>query len=232
MQIRSYLEDFLELFFPECCAGCGRTLIRKEDFICIYCRYALPQTNFHRVDDHEAARLFWGLVPFQFVLSYLYFKDMSSVQQIIHHFKFKNKPLLASYFGKEYGRKLIWKNHPVTQADVLIPVPMQPKKLRKRGYNQSEYFALGLAEILEIPLCSTALKRQNGSVSQIGKNRLDRFQNIGNAIEPGYLDGLAGKHIVLVDDVLTTGATLAACAEVLLKADISMISVITFARKG
>lgn len=232
MSIRDYFDSLLGLIFPTGCPGCERVLAEGEYMICTYCRFGLPYTNFHQHSGHEAAQLFWGITPVEFVLSYLHFRSESKVQQIIHHMKYKNMPGLARYFGKEYGTLLIDHNHPITEADALIPVPMQKQKETKRGYNQSEMFALGLSDIWHIPVVSTVLKRKSSNQSQIGKGRLERFLNTGEAFDlVGLQETLTNARVVLVDDVLTTGATLSACAEALYKGGVSQVSVLTMARK-
>ncbi len=231
-RLRYHLNNFLDLFFPVCCAGCDRPLVLGEQLICTHCRYHLPVTGFHTDPDNEGVRLLGGQVPLVSVLSYLYFDDESRVQQMIHHFKYLGLQELGRKFGEEYGQLLRDSGHESTHANLIVPVPIQAAKLRKRGYNQSQVFAEGIAAILNIPICPDVLSKSPRIKTQVGKGRLARFENLAGAITANEKSAeIQDKHILLADDVLTTGATIVACANALLDAGAGRVSVVTLARK-
>lgn len=232
LKLRHHLRSLLDLFFPVCCAGCDRPLVLGEELICTHCRYHLPMTGFHTDPDNEGVRLLGGQVPLTFVLSYLYFDDGSRVQQMVHHFKYLGMQELGRKFGEEYGRLLRDSGHGITGADLIVPVPIQAARLRKRGYNQSQVFAEGLAAALDIPIRPEVLSKNPRIRTQVGKGRAARFENLAGAVTvSGKCAEIQGKHILLVDDVLTTGATIAACAGALLGAGAGCVGVVTLARK-
>jgi len=230
--IKHQLDYFLDLFFPVCCAGCDRPLVRGEKWICSFCRYSLPLTDFHKDPQNEGVRLLGGQVPLETVLSYLYFEDDSSVQQMVHHFKYLGLWELGKSFGREYGTLLKMYDHKCLSADLIVPVPIQLAKLRRRGYNQSAIFGEGLAEAMNIPIEPHALIKDPKIKTQVGKGRVERFENLSNAILPNESKPvIEGKYILLVDDVLTSGATIVASANALLQGGATKIGVVTLARK-
>lgn len=223
-------KDFFNLLFPDCCVGCERSLVQGEVVICLYCRFLLPYTNFHHHPSNDSAKQLWGRVYLSGLTSFLFFRDKSKVERMIYHLKYRGKKDIAYQLGLEYGRILMisgW-NAPI---DVLVPVPLHRKKHKKRGYNQSAIFAQGLSAELQVPVDELVLKRVIDQGSQTNRNRIDRSVFLEEALQLGSFAGLEGKHIVLVDDVLTTGATLEACATELLKIPGIKVSAITLARK-
>lgn len=229
---RICLDRLLDLFFPRCCAGCDDPLVDGEHLLCVACWYRLPETNFHKDLTNEAWRLMGGQIPLDSVSCYLFFEEKSLVERIVHHFKYLGMPELGHMLGARYGHILKACAHPVTQADVLIPIPMQRNKYKKRGYNQSTQFALGLAEQFDMRIQDDLLVKKGGSHTQVGKGRLDRFENLTGKVLPALnKPSLQDQHAVLVDDVLTTGATIVSAAEALLELGVKKISVITLARK-
>lgn len=231
--IRYYTDTTMDLLFPSCCAGCLHPLVNNERWLCTVCLYSLPETGMHKDPKNEALRLVGGQIPVTFVLCYLYFNEASLVQQMVHHFKYLGMKDIGRFLGQRYAETLLKDNHPIRDTDFLIPVPIQASRLRKRGYNQSQFFADGLGEKLGLEVIPLALTKVKNAKSQVGKGRLGRFDNLeGNiVVEPDYSSRIKGKHVVIVDDVLTTGATLISCSQELVKAGASQISMVTLARK-
>lgn len=224
----SLLEDFISLFFPRICYACGNSLYKNEEVICTYCRFRLPKTNFHLEADNAVSRLFWGRVKIDAAASFCYYRKEGKVQNLIHHYKYKGKREIGPFLGRLYGGYL--RNASSFQGiDLIIPVPLHPKKLRKRGYNQSELFGKGLAEAMVIPLEPQHLYRTVASNTQTKKSRYRRWENVENIFAVNKPDDLRGKHILLVDDVVTTGSTLEACAQTLLQIEGVKVSVVTMA---
>lgn len=202
-----------------------------ERFICTECNVKLPYTNYHvhgATEHNPLQRRFWGKVPLRFAFSYLHFKPKGRVQRILHHLKYKGANSLGMHLGQRYGAVL--KDHELQeQFDVIIPVPLHKEKQQKRGYNQSDSFAEGLAEAMKVPLHLKAIKRTINTTSQTNKSRLHRWQNVEQVFEVDDAALVTGKRILLVDDVMTTGATLEACAIVLLASGCAEVSVVTIA---
>lgn len=231
--IKYYIDTSMDLLFPSCCAGCRQPLVNNEKWLCTPCLYALPETRMHKDPQNEALRLIGGQIPVTFVLCYLFFTESSPVQQIVHHFKYLGMKEIGRFLGQRYAESLLNDDHPIRNADFLIPVPIQAKRLRKRGYNQSQIFADGLGDTLNLEVLPHALTKIRNVRSQVGKGRLARFDNLEKNIimDPKYKLKVKGKHVVIVDDVLTTGATLIGCAQEFVKAGVSQISMVTLARK-
>lgn len=223
-----YFEDFLSLIFPEICNACGKPLHKHENLICNFCKVKLPFTNFHLQTENPIEKIFWGRVGLEKAGAYLYFHKGNRVQQLMHRFKYKGKKEIGELIGKLYGQELA-KNNYFSDADLIIPVPLHPEKQKKRGYNQSEMFANGLANGLSIPTDTTALVRAIASSTQTKKNRFERWQNVETIFKVEHPDLIRNKHVILVDDVITTGATVEACANTLLSAANCKVSFIALA---
>lgn len=222
------LRDFLDLFFPHYCLTCTRTLVKGEELICSHCFYDLPQTTCHQELDNIVAQKLYGRIPISRALALYKFRKTGRVQKLLHHLKYKRKPVIGQILGKRYGA--ILKEARLDQVfDLIVPVPLHRSKLRQRGYNQSDYFAQGLAEILGLPWNNRCLRREKATATQTLKGQLERFENLQNAFQVIDSKAIRDKHLLLVDDVITTGATLEACSTVLLAAGSREISVATIA---
>ncbi len=215
-KLKTYLVDFLHLIFPHLCAGCGRSLHTNEGVICVFCLHAMAETDFHNDPANPVAKSFYGRVPIQQAAAFYSFVKGGIVQALIHALKYKGKTAVGMQLGKLYGSQL--KDHPIySQVDLIIPIPLHPKKLQKRGYNQAEFFATGIASILNKPIITTAITRNKNTRTQTKLKRLDRWNNVNDIFQITDHELLKHKHILLVDDVVTTGATLDACATELIK---------------
>ena len=225
------LEDLMGLLFPEICYACDGVLARGERFICTDCNVKLPYTNYHiygATEHNPLQRRFWGKVPVRFVLAYLHFKPKGRVQRLLHQLKYKGASNLGMHLGKRYGSVL--KDHQLhEQFDIIIPVPLHKQKQQKRGYNQSDSFAEGLASKMDLTLDLKVLIRTMNTSSQTNKSRLHRWQNVEQVFQVKDPEAVKAKRVLLVDDVMTTGATLEACALVLLESGCAEVSVVTIA---
>ena len=223
-----YLSDFFSLFFPELCNACGNNLVSNENVICTSCSYNLPQTNFHLYSDNRVAKQFWGRVPFVHCSAFLYFAKGSQVQNLMHQLKYNNKPEVGVKLGELYGHK-IKESASFPLPDVIIPVPLHPVRYKKRGYNQSERFAAGLSNALGIPVDDKSLLRSSYTDTQTKKTRFRRYENMKDVFKINNSDALAGKHVLLIDDIITTGATIESCANILLDVTDLKISIAAIA---
>ncbi len=222
------LNDFISLIFPQVCVSCGNSLYKNEQTICTYCVYHLPKTNFHLDNDNPIAKIFWGRINIHSAGSFYGFNKGGRVQRLIHQLKYKGRKEVGFTVGKLYGYELK-KCDNFNTVDTIIPVPLHPKKIKKRGYNQSESFAEGLAASMEVESDFKTLFRAYESETQTKKSRFNRWQNVESIFQLKDWTALEGKHILLVDDVVTTGATLEACAQVLMQIPRIKISVATIA---
>lgn len=224
----NFLKDFLSLFFPELCAGCGTNLFSNERVICTKCIYHLPLTNFHRDPLNKLAKQLWGRFTFEQASAYVYFRKGGRVQNIMHQLKYKNRPEAGYRMGELYAQTLKYSSS-WTIPDIIIPVPLHPDKLKKREYNQSESIARGMASVLEIPVISDNLLRIENTKTQTKKSRFERYENLANGFMCLDQYVLRNKHILLVDDVVTSGATLEACSITLLEIEGVEISIAAIA---
>lgn len=227
-EILSYFKDLIALFFPELCTACGRSLYRNERIICTNCIYHLPITNFHNDPDNKMARQLWGRFPFVQAIAFLYFRKGNRIQNLMHQLKYKKSPETGSRLGELYAYELK-RSITYKPADLIIPVPLHPAKFRKRGYNQSECIAKGLSSILSIPVSTANLVRLENTETQTKKSRYARYENLINAFHILDTSEFINKHVMLIDDVMTTGATLEACSILLQKIEGVEISICTIA---
>jgi ComF family protein len=227
-KISAYLSDFIALFFPELCAACGKNLFKNERIICTNCIYHLPETNFHEDPHNKMARQLWGRFPFVQTIAFLYFRKGSRIQNMMHQLKYRKSPETGVRIGELYAYAL--KSSKIfKKSDLIIPVPLHPTKFKKRGYNQSECIAKGLSSILNIPINTKNLIRTENTDTQTKKSRYARFENLISAFHVQNKGDLVNKHIMLIDDVMTTGATLEACSLLLQEIEGVEISICTIA---
>lgn len=224
-------DDLLSLLFPESCYACDGAMARGEKFICTSCSIKLPYTDSHvhgATELNPFQRRFWGKVPVRYSFAYLHFVPKGRVQRLLHKLKYKGAQELGEHLGHRYGSLLSEYNYN-DQFDLIIPVPLHKYKLRRRGYNQSECFAKGLAATMDLTCQGNGLIRTKETETQTRKNRLDRWQNVEQVFHVKQKEAIQNKRILLVDDVMTTGATLEACAVALLAAGAQEVSVVTIA---
>ncbi|CAN5895370.1 ComF family protein [soil metagenome] len=227
--IKQLAGDFTSLFFPNLCAACNGHLLRGEVAICTACLMDCPRTfDEHDPVDNPVARVFWGRVQLQSAASLFVFTKGGKVQELIHNLKYNGRKDAGIAAGKLFGNDL-QNLTPFNTIDAVIPVPLHRDKFRKRGYNQAACFGEGLAQALNIPMYDHGILRLNATETQTRKNRGERWENVEDVFAANKKIKLEGKHILLVDDVITTGATIEACAIPLLELPGTKVSVVSLA---
>ena len=222
------ITDFFYLLYPHLCLACGKEAPPYKADICVKCEATLPQSHFHKTKENPFTERFWGRVPLESGTGMFLFTKQSRVAHLIHNFKYKSKKEIGLILGRRYGHTLKREAH-FQGIDCIVPVPLHWKKERLRGFNQSEIFGNGLSESMGIPCIKDGLERLEHTSSQTKKSRVERLQNMQGVFKAKKAKQLEGKHILLVDDVLTTGATLEVCANELLKLKGVKISMATMA---
>jgi ComF family protein len=225
---RSYLADFVSMLFPELCAACRESLVVNEHLLCTDCRYNLPYTNFHLQPDNIVARQFWGKINLEAAFALFYFTKGGKIQNMMHQFKYNGMQQIGNLLGSIAAEQLT-KNEIFNTVEFIIPVPLHKKRLRERGYNQSTCFAEGLATKLNTVVEDNNLVRVKSTETQTHKSRFARFENMQEVFIIKDPERLINKHVLLVDDVITTGSTLEACGEQLLKIEGLRLSIATIA---
>lgn len=222
------ISDFVSLIYPNECLCCQTPLMKQERIICTDCEIHLPRTNYHREEGNEIEKIFWGRVKIEKASSYFLFKKGSKYQKLMHNLKYKGEYGIGVYLGRKYGLELCEANY-FSDVDLIIPVPLHAKKLKKRGYNQSMAIAEGLSFGLKCEIGNDILVRTVFSETQTRKGRFERWENMQSIFEITNCKFIEGKHILLVDDIVTTGSTLEACAQVLLAVKDVKVSIATIA---
>ena len=205
--MKTLFRDFISLFYPNYCTICGNTLRKNEDCICMQCMFYLPKTNFHLQKGNPLEMLFYGKVPIEAVSAFYYFKKGNITQTLIHQLKYRGCKEIGFLCGYLFGLDLK-KSDVFISVDVIMPIPLYPKKQKKRGYNQSEEIAKGLAKALQKKLNSKSLVRVIETETQTKKTLFERWENTQDIFNIQYPEQITSKHILLVDDVITTGSTL------------------------
>jgi ComF family protein len=220
--------DLLSLLLPRTCPACGRALKDWEECLCLVCLGKLPVTHFHMDPENQMAEMFWGRIKLLQAIAWFYFRKGSAYQDVLHKLKYNDRPDIGVSLGRQYGYELR-ESSGFIKPDLLIPVPLNARKQRKRGFNQSEAIAKGLSEGLNIPLKGHLLTRPLATSTQTRKSRYDRYLNVSGKFKVTDPSQLENRHILLIDDVITTGATLEACAEELLSVPGVQVSVVALA---
>ena len=211
MTFRDWLDSILNLFYPRVCAACGEALLKDEDTVCLKCRYLLPRTGYELNPDNPLAQTFYGRVKFHAVTACFFFAKTGKVQHLIHELKYKGNKEAGVFLGQQLGESI--KEAPLFQGiDYLIPVPLHPKREKARGYNQSLMIAKGINEVKGIAIGDKYLIRAVNTATQTKKSAEERYKNVKDIFEVRFANELENKHVLLIDDVLTTGATLESCA--------------------
>lgn len=217
------VRELLAVIFPNNCAACERPMAYGESVICTQCLNSLPYTDYHLYPENPVEKLFWGKTPLRAATSLFYFNKGNHVQRLMHELKYRKDEEVGLVMGRMLG-VVLQNNQRFGSIDRVVPVPLHPKKLRLRGYNQSELIARGIAEEIGAILDSTTLVRTVNTTTQTRKSRFDRYKNVQQVF--GLKDYRPSKpeHILLVDDVVTTGATLSSCAEAYKQVDNTEVS--------
>lgn len=213
-KVQPYFVSFISLLFPDLCIVCNEHQKARGALFCLPCLCELPYTNFTDWRSNEFCSHFEGRVRLEKANSVFYLTQGGSIEKLIHKLKYHNQPKLAIALGKFSG-KILMQNGFLESVDYIVPVPLHPRKLRKRGYNQSEKLGFGISRTAQIEMDLEVLFRNKNTKSQTKMNRFDRLKNTENAFDVHKEDKFIGKHILLLDDVLTTGSTLESCAKAL-----------------
>ena len=223
----NWITRILDFISPRLCVVCGHRLAPTERSLCGVCLFHLPRTDFHQKPlDNPMAQLFWGLAPIEKAAALFYYHPHSETAQLVYRLKYNNRPDIGEDMGHVMACELQTTDF-FSDIDVLLPVPLASKRLRQRGYNQSEQLAIGISDITHLPIVSKVLRRKHFQQSQTTLNRWQRQENVTDTFQLKEEHLLQGKHVLLIDDICTTGATLIACANVLKDIEDIRISVLT-----
>ena len=229
--MKTWLTHLFDLFFPHLCLACGEKQLQGDNILCFSCERKLPLTGMHTMSENRFTDRFFGRIYLQAGAAMYHFKEGNQIQHLIHQLKYKGKARIGEKLGETYGA-LLTQNAVFSTIDVIVPVPLHRTKERKRGYNQSDYFAMGLAKVMQKPWLKKGLIRTKYGGSQTQKTRIARYENVLYSFKVKQAAKLENKHVLLVDDVLTTGATLEACATKILAIPNTKISMATIAIAG
>lgn len=223
-----FLENLVNLFFPKRCLTCDESLLESEKMICINCLHNLPLANYTNIEGNQVEQSFYGRIPLIAATTLLLYYKKSKVQLLIHQLKYKGIEEIGIYFGDWLGEEMV-KSDRFSSIDIIIPVPLHPKKLKQRGYNQVEKFGKSLSKYLNAIYVDDKLLKITSTVSQTYKHRSERISNVSEIFFLADTEYFKNKHVLLIDDVITTGATLEACCGQLLKTKGIKISIATMA---
>lgn len=226
--VKNWANGLMQLFFPHTCAACGSDVLNEETALCMQCLHQLPVTNFNQHANNPVEKIFWGKLPITAATSYCHFTKQSLIQNILHQAKYKNNQQAAIFMGNLLGNSLQQSNR-FNTIDAIVPLPLFAARLKKRGYNQAALIARGIAAQTGKPVIETAVTRLSATETQTHKNRVERWQNMQGRFMVTNAAVLENKHVLLVDDVVTTGATLEACGQELLTIKGTQLSIATVA---
>jgi ComF family protein len=223
IDIREIKDSFLQLIFPHVCCGCGSDILSRESVLCMRCVEAMPETGFELHADNPVEKKFWGRISLEHATAQYYFTRESLMQRLMHQFKYKRNRDLGFQLGVLMGASI--KQSRRFPVDALIPLPLFRVKEKKRGYNQATILCEGMAESLQVPVLKDAVIRSHHTDTQTKKGRIERWQNMEGKFVLLKPKTVRNKNVLLVDDVITTGATLEACGAELLKAENLKLSI-------
>ncbi|MFI5133537.1 MAG: ComF family protein [Chitinophagales bacterium] len=225
ISLREIKDSFLHLLFPHVCAGCGSDLLSEESVLCMRCIDAMPETNFEIHASNPVEKKFWGRLPLAGATAQYYFTKESLIQNLMHQVKYKRNKELGLQLGRMMGDSI--KRSDRFDVDAMIPLPLFPAKEKRRGYNQATILCEGMREHMNIPILKDVIIRPQYTETQTKKGRIERWLNMEGKFILTNPDAICNKHLLLVDDVVTTGATLEACGAELLKAGNVRLSIAT-----
>jgi len=228
--IKPFFFDFFNLFFPNNCHICDSGLLNGEDIICTDCLIKLPRTNYHLQIDNPISKMFYSMPEFKYATAYFFFHKGSVFQEALHQLKYKGMERVGEELGKLFGAEIV--DSVFSEIDVIIPVPLHRLKYKKRGFNQSEIIAVGMSETMNRPLDIISVIRTVNTETQTKKNLEQRKENVSSIFHVKFPENLKNKHVLLIDDVVTTGSTLISLAEEILKIEGVKISVAALAVAG
>lgn len=217
-------DDFVSMVFPNFCLACYDSLNKNENYICTSCQHTMPTTNYHLFPENGLSQRFWGRVNLLHAFAFLKYVKSGKVQQIIHSLKYNGVEEISEMMGKWYGKDISESGFS-DKFDLILPVPLHKKRLKERGYNQSDGFAKGLSEVLGVEWSDSTIERVVYSITQTKKKRIERWENVKDIFAIKKPEMILGKNILLVDDVITTGATIEACVSKLLESGCKSVSI-------
>lgn len=227
-RLKNILSSSLHLFYPHVCTGCGSDLLTENNLLCLKCIHDLPHTHFANIANNPVEKYFWGRLPLTAAYSQFYFSKEFLIQHLIHQLKYKGDTEIGFYLGEVMGKSLLQSDR-FNSIDALIPLPLYADKEHKRGYNQAAVICNGMSSVMNVPVLNGAVIRQHATETQTRKHRTERWENVKDSFKVVKENELSGKHLLLVDDVVTTGATLEACGNVLLQLENVKLSIATLA---
>lgn len=227
--IQIWLGDFIYLFYPDACEVCHKSLVTGEKTICLKCMADMPFTSYHLDSENPVNQLFWGKVKVEMATALFYFAKGSRYRKLLHRLKYSNKPEIGIWLGRELGVRIADSSF-FGVIDFVIPVPLHSGRLKQRGYNQSTMIGQGISEVTAIALYDGAVVRTEATQTQTRKTREERWKNVSGKFAIPNIASLEGKHVLLVDDVITTGSTLEAVAETLLQVQGLKLSIAVLAK--
>lgn len=222
------LSDLISLFYPRYCLACNSGLAKGEETVCTACMLELPRTDYHINSENALYRRLQGRVPLEFATAFVLFRKRGKVQRLLHHLKYNNHPEIGETLGRVYGEDLR-QHYFGERIDTIIPVPLHASRKKRRGYNQSAEFGKGLSASLEKPCQEDVLIRITKTETQTKKTKLMRWQNVKEVFHVARPEELVQKNVLLVDDVITTGATIEACVQMMLQAGCKSVSIASIA---
>lgn len=226
--IKDIGDDFLSLFFPRLCLACSVHLVRGEKVLCTECLLTMARTDFHLRRDNPLEQAFWGRCMIERAAAFSVYNRGSRIRKLIHALKYNGRKEIGKMLGELYGT-ILSESGFMHDIDIIVPVPLHPARQRKRGYNQSEYIAYGLSEATKVAVKNNIIRRIEQTDSQTKRGRYERWENVKGLFFVPEPQEIRGKHILVVDDVITTGSTMEACVNALHEAGDVKVSIVALA---